>query len=252
MNNINELTNYIQKSNNIVVFSGAGISVASGINSFRGNNGLYITDNFEGMSPENILCRQTLKKNPRLVLRFYKHRLLSIADKQPNKAHLALKKLQDIGKLKAIVTQNIDDLHNKAGNTNVYELHGNIKQYKCNGGMCPRTYNHEEFLSKLDKEEVPKCDCGFSIIRPNVVLFDEWLNENVFDNALREIQKADLLIAIGSSLVVMPACSLVNETSPYCKKVLINNQPTQFDKKFDLVINEDCGDVLDTAVNNLT
>lgn len=245
---IKQLSEYINNSNNIVAFTGAGISTDSGIPDFRSNIGLYMTGEFEGYNPENILTRSMLRSNPAFVLRFYKKRLLSLTDKLPNKAHYALKKLEEMGKLQAIVTQNIDDLHRKSGCTNIYELHGNITQYHCNSA-CNRKYNHDEFLKKLEISELPQCDCGLSYIRPNVVLFDEWLNDDIYDNALKEIQKADLLIVIGSSLVVMPACSLIGEVNPHCKRVIINNQPTPFDKRVNLLINENCGDILDSTLN---
>lgn len=247
---MNELKSYIQNAKHIVAFTGAGISTDSGIPDFRSNVGLYMTEEFEGMNPEDILTKSMLRKNPLLVLKFYKKRLLSLADKEPNKAHYALKKLEDMGKLKAVVTQNIDNLHRKAGNTNVYELHGNITKYYCNV-KCGRTYTHQDFLNKLQNNEMPQCDCGFSFIRPDVVLFDEWLNDEVFENALKEIQKADLLLVIGSSLLVMPACSLVNETNPYCKKILLNNQPTPFDKFFNLTLKENCGNILENAIKEI-
>ena len=158
--------------------------------------------------------------------------------------------MEDIGKLKWVITQNIDNLHKKCGNKNVLELHGNATKFKCSI-ECGETYSYENFIEMLNKEDKPMCKCGFACIRPDVVLFDEALNDEVFDKAYYEVKLCDLLIAIGSSLVVAPANSLLNEINRNCKLVIINKDKTPFDNKADLVIRENCGEVLELAMKEL-
>lgn len=246
------LLEMIKESQYIIAFTGAGVSTEapSCIPDFRSSSGLYLTGDFQGMNPESILTRKMFSTKPGLVLKFYKERLLHMVDKEPNRAHLALKKLEDMGKLKGIITQNIDNLHIKAGSKNVYELHGNGTQFKCGIG-CGLTYTYEEFVSMVEKEDKPMCQCGFAPIRPDVVLFDEWLKDEVFDKAYWETKKCDLMIAIGSSLVVRPACSLLSEINDDCKLVIINKDPTPYDRQADLVIREDCGGILELVTMNL-
>lgn len=244
------LSDLIKQSTYMLAFTGAGISTESGIPDFRSSAGLYSSGSFGGMNPEMILTRRTLRTDPNLVLRFYKERLMRMVDKEPNRAHLALKQLEDMGKLKGVITQNIDNLHRKCGTQNVMELHGNGTRFKCNID-CGESYTYEEFLSMLEKEPKPMCKCGFSFIRPDVVLFDEWLDDDIFDKAYYEAKKCDLMISIGSSLLVRPACSLLSEIPKTAKLVIINNDKTPYDKKADLVIHESCGKVLEEAVNQL-
>lgn len=241
--NLKEL---IQKSKYVIAFTGAGISTESGIPDFRSSNGLYTSGDFVGMNPESILTRKTLRTQPNIVLKFYKERLMRMVDKEPNRAHQALKVLEDKGILKGIITQNIDNLHRKAGSQNVMELHGNGTQFKCNI-ECGERYTYEDFLSMLEQNEKPMCKCGMSFIRPDVVLFDEWLNDEVYDKAYFEAKKCDLMIAIGSSLLVQPAARLVDEIPIESKLVIINNDKTPYDNKADLVIHESCGEVLEEA-----
>lgn len=233
----------LQQSNYALAFTGAGISTESGIPDFRSSDGLYNSGDFEGMNPEQILTRRTLRVKPNLVLKFYKERLMRMVDKEPNRAHLALKKLEDVGKIKWIITQNIDNLHRKAGCKNVLELHGNGTHFKCSI-ECGERYTYEEFLSMLEKEEKPMCRCQMAFIRPDVVLFDEWLPDDIFDKAYNEAHKCDLMISIGSSLLVQPVASLLGEISPEAKLVIINNEKTPYDSRADLVIHESCGEVL--------
>jgi len=244
------LIELLRESKYALAFTGAGISTESGIPDFRSSNGLYTSGDFAGMNPESILTRKTLRTKPNLVLKFYKERLMRMVDKEPNRAHLALKKLEDMGKLKGIISQNIDNLHNKAGSTNVMELHGNGSKFRCNI-ECGERYTYEDFLSKLEAEEKPMCRCGMSFIRPDVVLFDEWLNDEVYDKAFFEAKKCDLMIAIGSSLMVQPAARLVDEIPVEAKLVIINQGETPYDSKADLVIRDNCGEVLELAVKGL-
>lgn len=243
--NLKEL---IANSNHIVAFTGAGISTESGIPDFRSSSGLYMSGDFEGHTPEGILTSRMLRTNPKLVLKFYKHRLMNMVDKDPNRSHRILKQLEDAGKLKAVITQNIDNLHRKCGSQTVYELHGNATKFRCNI-HCGKTYTYEQFVQMVEKDDVPTCECGFSFIRPNVVLFDESLDDTVFDAAYHEASKCDLMIAIGSSLAVQPAASLLSEIPKTAKLVIINKDTTPYDRRAALLIHENCGDVLETATS---
>lgn len=238
-----ELLKFIQESSNIVVFTGAGISTESGIPDFRSSGGLYTSGEFSGYRPEDILTRRMMRTNPQLVLNFYKERLMRMVDKEPNRAHYALKKLTDNGKLRWIITQNIDNLHLKAGNKNVLELHGNGTRFLCSIN-CGERYTYKEFVERINRDDKPMCNCGFAHIRPDVVLFDEWLDDLVFDKAYYVSKTCDLMIVIGSSLIVNPAASLVGEINETCKLVIINKDSTPYDKRATLIIREPCGDVL--------
>lgn len=245
-----KLSELIKESEYAIAFTGAGVSTESGIPDFRSTSGLYTTGEFEGYNPETILTRKMLRTKPDLVLKFYKERLMKMVDKEPNRVHIALKQLEDKGKLKWVITQNIDNLHRKCGTQNVLELHRNGTHFKCNI-ECGLTYTYEEFLHMLEESPKPMCKCGFSFIRPDVVLFDEWLNDDVFDKAYYETKKCDLLIAIGSSLVVRPACTLLGEISKEAKLVIINKDPTPYDRRADLVIHENCGGVMEETMKEL-
>ena len=247
MNNLNEL---IQNAKRVVALTGAGISTESGIPDFRSTSGLYLTGEFEGYNPETILTRKMMRTNPGLVLKFYKERLLRMVDKEPNRSHFALKKLEEMGNLRGIITQNIDNLHTKAGSQGILELHGNGTRFKCSMS-CGATYTYEQFVERIEKDKTPMCDCLFSPIRPDVVLFDECLDDDVFDRAYWESKTCDLMIAIGSSLLVQPAAGLVNEIPQNAKLVIINNDPTPYDSKADLIIRENCGEVLERVINEL-
>lgn len=244
-----ELIDLIKNSNYLVVFTGAGISTESGIPDFRSNSGLYLSGEYGGYTPEQILSRRFFVQNKKIFFSFYKNRILSIIDKLPNRSHYALQKLELLGKLKCIITQNIDNLHQKSGSKKVLDIHGNIFQYKCTSA-CGKHYEYGDFDQLLKSNDIPKCDCG-GIVRPNTVLFDEWLNDDIFDSAYKEIKSADLVISIGSSLVVQPAASLLSEVEENCKLVIINNTETPYDRKADLIINENCGIVLENIINKL-
>lgn len=247
---MNPLTQLIKNSKRILAFTGAGISTESGIPDFRSSSGLYTTGQFEGMRPETILTHRMMRTNPTLVLNFYKDRMMKIVEKEPNRAHLALKKLEDIGKLDYVITQNIDNLHRKAGHRNVLELHGNGTHWIC-GIHCGQEYTYEEASKMVSETEKPMCRCQMSVIRPDVVMFDESLSDRIFDEAYFATKTCDLMIAIGSSLLVQPACGLVDEIPAEAKLVIINNDKTPYDGKADLILRESCGKVLEDAVNEL-
>lgn len=244
------LIELVKSSKNIVAFTGAGISTESGIPDFRSTSGLYATGEFSGYKPEQLLTRRMFRTNSALVLKFYKERLMKMVDKEPNRAHLALKQMEDMGKLSCVITQNIDNLHRKCGTKTVWELHGNGTQFKCNI-ECGEKYTYEEFVQMLEQSEKPMCRCGMSFIRPNVVMFDEALDDDQYDNAYYAAKACDLMISIGSSLLVMPACGLVDQIPIESKLVIINKDKTPFDGKADLVIRENCGDVLEDLVKNI-
>ena len=235
----------VLEATNIVTFTGAGISTESGIPDFRSNNGIYQSGEFQGYNPQDILSRKTFRENPKLFYSFYKHRLTGIIHKQPNKAHLALVELEKMGKIKWVVTQNIDNLHQKAGSVNVLDLHGNGSKAHCIS--CSRKYTYEQFDDMLNSSDIARCDCGGKV-RPTTVLFDESLNDETYDTAYRVINEADLLIVIGSSLSVQPAAGLVNRRNKNCTFVIINNTETVYDGAAQMVIRESCGDVMDRAL----
>lgn len=237
MNKIAILQNIIDNSNNIVFFSGAGISTLSGLKDFRSKDGLY-NETFD-YPPEEILSHHFFMTNPAYFYKFYRSKLNPIPYK-PNIIHYYLTKLEASGKLKAIITQNIDNLHTLAGSKNVLELHGNVM--KCHCIKCHKEYNGKAIF---DSTEIPKCNCG-GLLKPNVVLYEESLDENVLNEAIKKISEADTLIIAGSSLLVYPAAGLINYFHGK-NLIIINKANTNFDHLANLVIHED----LKAVFNNL-
>ena len=231
--NIQLFKELVDKSNNIVFFGGAGVSTESGIPDFRSKDGLY--NQKYKYPPEQILSHTFFVNNTKEFYEFYKDKMNSLKY-EPNITHLKLAELEKQGKLKAVITQNIDGLHQKAGSQTVYELHGSVLRNYCI--KCHKFYNGE-FI--FNSEGIPTCNCG-GIIKPDVVLYEEGLNNKIVTDSIMAIQNADMLIIGGTSLTVYPAAGLVN----YFKGknlVLINRDPTGFDYKADLVINESLGKV---------
>lgn len=239
-----ELFNLIRQAENIVAFTGAGISTESGIPDFRSADGLYASGKYYGFTPETLLTGRMLKAVPELVLSYYKERMMRMVEKEPNSAHFALKKIEDSGKLSCVVTQNIDNLHRKAGSRKILELHGNGTRWLC-AKHCGLTYTYEEISRRMESEEMPKCHCGKAAIRPDVVLFDEYLDDQVLSAAFDACQKCDLLLVIGSSLLVQPAAGLVGEIQRGARLVILNREVTPYDHRADLIIRESCGQALD-------
>ena len=232
---IEELQKLIDKSNYIVFFGGAGVSTESGIRDFRGKNGLYKENNKHfNLPPEYMLSHSCLINEPEEFFDYYKNKM-DAREAQPNITHKYLVKLEKTGKLKAIVTQNIDGLHQKAGSKNVLEVHGTT--YKCHCMKCNKEYSGDVIFESIG---IPRCNCG-GIIRPNVTLYEEMLPED-FIKASEEIRKADLLIVAGTSLTVQPASSLVREFHGK-NLVIINIDKTLYDSLADLVINKPLGEV---------
>ena len=227
------LKQLINDSNNIVFFGGAGVSTESGIPDFRSKDGLY--NQKYKYPPEEILSHTFFMNNTEEFYKFYKEKMNSLKY-EPNITHLKLAQLEKQGKLKAVITQNIDGLHQKAGSKNVLELHGSVLRNYCM--KCNKFYSANEVF---ESEGIPKCECG-GIIKPDVVLYEEGLDNEILSNSLIAIQNANLMIIAGTSLTVNPACSLIN----YFKGnnlVLINKAETAYDYKADLVINESLGEV---------
>ncbi len=236
MSNIQKLINIIAESDNIVFFGGAGVSTASGIKDFRGKNGIYTELSSEDplMKPEYLLSATCLYREPEKFYENYRKNL-NCLDAKPNMVHNYLKKLEEGGKLKVIVTQNIDGLHQKAGSSNVYEIHGTMN--KCHCTKCGREYPGNVIF---ETEEIPKCDCG-EMIRPDIVLYGEMLNES-YSYASYYILKADVLIVAGTSLLVEPASGMIKL---YQGKhlIIINDTETPYDHMAEIVIHEQLEDV---------
>lgn len=239
MEKIQELQKLINESNNIVFFGGAGVSTESGIKDFRSVDGLY---NMKyDYPPEMILSHTFFMNNTEEFYKFYKDKM-NCLNNEPNICHKYLKKLEERGKLKGIITQNIDGLHTKAGSINIQELHGTIYKNKCID--CGKSYTVEEIF--YSKELVPKCTCG-GIIKPEVVLYEEPLDEDVIKNTINLISNADLLIVAGTSLTVYPASGFINY---FCGKniVIINKSETSYDNRASLIINDNIGSVFDKLI----
>lgn len=229
-----KLKEWVSKSDNIVFFGGAGVSTESNIPDFRSVDGLYNQE--YDYPPETILSHTFFMRNTEEFYRFYKNKML-ILDAKPNGAHLKLAELEKEGKLKGVVTQNIDGLHQAAGSNKVYELHGSVHRNYCT--KCGKFFD-AQYMKNADG--VPKCDhCG-GLIKPDVVLYEEGLDSDVINGAIEAISKADILIIGGTSLVVYPAAGLIDYYRGN-KLVLINKSTTPRDASADLVINDSIGKV---------
>lgn len=226
--------NYINESSNIVFFGGAGVSTESGIPDFRSVDGLY--NQKYKFPPETILSHDFFISQPEEFYTFYRDKMLC-PDAKPNITHLKLAEMEQCGKLKAVITQNIDGLHQAAGSKTVYELHGSVLRNYCM--KCGKFYNLE-FI--LNSSGIPKCDCT-GIIKPDVVLYQEGLDDNIVHNAVNAIENADLLIVGGASLKVYPAAGLIRYKNRNCRLVLINKSNTPADSYADLIIRESLGKI---------
>ena len=229
-----QLQKWIEESDNIVFFGGAGVSTESNIPDFRSVDGLYNQE--YDYPPETILSHTFFMRNPEEFYRFYWNKMI-FEKAEPNNAHLALANLERQGKLKAVITQNIDGLHQKAGSKEVLELHGSVLRNYCM--HCHKFYSLEEISPKSG---IPKCECG-GIIKPDVVLYEEGLDNTTLEKSVSYIQNADMLIIGGTSLAVYPAAGLIDYYRGN-KLVLINKDRTNRDTKANLVLNLPIGEVL--------
>ena len=225
---------WVEESGNIVFFGGAGVSTESGIPDFRSVDGLY--NQQYKYPPETILSHTFYKSNPEEFFRFYRAKMLC-PDAKPNAAHKKLAEWEREGKLLAVVTQNIDGLHQAAGSKQVYELHGSVHRNYCE--KCGKFYDLDHILHTTG---VPRCDCG-GVIKPDVVLYEEGLDEKTVEGALEAISTADMLLVAGTSLTVYPAAGFLRYYRGN-RLVLINRDPTPFDDRADLVFHESLGMVL--------
>ena len=235
MTETEKLKQWIEESGNVVFFGGAGVSTESGIPDFRSQDGLY-SQQYQ-YPPEMIISHSFYLKNPEEFYRFYKNKMI-FPDAKPNAAHLALARLERQGKVKAVITQNIDGLHQKAGSRNVLELHGSVYRNFCT--RCGRAYGLD---AVLQAEGVPRCSCG-GIIKPDVVLYEEGLDSDVLQKAVFYIRHADVLIIGGTSLTVYPAAGLIDYYRGN-RLVLINKSATARDAHADLMISRPIGQVFE-------
>ncbi|HIR57788.1 MAG TPA: NAD-dependent protein deacylase [Candidatus Gallacutalibacter pullicola] len=234
MDKLERLAGFVRESSRIVFFGGAGVSTESGIPDFRSEDGLY-HQQFD-YPPETILSHTFYKRHPDIFFDFYRKKMLCLSA-EPNDAHKKLAQWEQEGRLLAVVTQNIDGLHQKAGSRNVLELHGSVHRNYCE--KCRRFYP-AEFI--LQCEGSPRCSCG-GIIKPDVVLYEESLNESVLERSIQAIHDADLLIVGGTSLAVYPAAGLLQYYEGD-RLVLINRSPTPYDSRADLLLSGKIGEIL--------
>ncbi|MDD6858449.1 MAG: NAD-dependent protein deacylase [Lachnospiraceae bacterium] len=232
---VKKLKEIVDNSDNIVFFGGAGVSTESNIPDFRSTDGLY--NQTYKYPPETILSHSFYVRNTEEFYRFYKDKMLYL-DAKPNKAHLKLAEWEKSGKLKAVITQNIDGLHQAAGSKKVYELHGSVLRNYCT--KCGKFFSAQYIL---ESDGVPKCECG-GIIKPDVVLYEEGLDNEVMRNAISAIAIADVLIIGGTSLAVYPAAGLIDYYRGN-KLVLVNKSTTPMDSRANLLVSGSIGEIFD-------
>ena len=238
MDKIRQLQDMINESNRIVFFGGAGVSTESNIPDFRSADGLYKQK--YRYSPEQIVSHSFFMQHTEEFYDFYKEKMMFL-DAKPNKAHLKLAELEAAGKLTAVITQNIDGLHQMAGSKKVLELHGSVHRNYCQ--KCHKCYSAEEILAAAG---IPRCTCG-GLIKPDVVLYEEQLDSETIDESLNAIIDADMLIIAGTSLTVYPAASLIHYFHGRYL-VLINRDPTPMDDKTSLTLHSKVGEVLSQII----
>ena len=236
---VKRLKDIIDNTDNIVFFGGAGVSTESGVPDFRSVDGLY--NQQYDYPPETILSHTFYVNNKEEFYRFYRNKML-FPDAKPNKAHQALAKLEKVGKLKAVVTQNIDGLHQAAGSREVYELHGSVHR-----NYCEKCHKFFDFDNMINTKGVPYCECG-GTVKPDVVLYEEGLDQTIMQKSVQAIYNADVLIIGGTSLAVYPAAGLIDYYRGH-KLILINKSSTPRDSRADLIIHEAIGEVLGQVVD---
>ena len=233
MKQIDTLRAWVKESSSIVAFTGAGVSTESGIPDFRSVDGLY-NQKFE-YPPETIISHSFYERKPEYFFRFYREKMMPLGF-APNITHNTFARWEQEGKMLAVVTQNIDGLHQKAGSRRVYELHGSVLRNYCT--RCGK-FHSAEFVKEASG--VPKCACG-GIVKPDVVLYEEGLDQDVIEQSIHAISRADMLIVAGTSLTVYPAAGFVNYYRGN-RLVLINRDATAYDSRADLVFHERLGDI---------
>lgn len=233
MDKLETLKRWIKESNRIVFFGGAGVSTESGIPDFRSVDGLY-SQKFD-YPPETIISHSFFERRPEYFFRFYREKMLPLGF-EPNITHKVLARWEEQGILSAVVTQNIDGLHQKAGSKKVYELHGSVLRNYCQ--RCGK-FHSAQFVK--DAEGIPKCACG-GVVKPDVVLYEESLDQDTIEKSVMAIHRADLLIVAGTSLTVYPAAGLINYYRGN-RLVLINRDVTSYDRHADLVFHDSLGEV---------
>lgn len=239
---IERLSQIIKESDNIVFFGGAGVSTSSGIPDFRSSNGLYSKKLNRNFTPEQAVSHTFFIRYPEEFFDFYKENLVYL-DATPSGCHSALAKLEEMGKLKAVITQNIDGLHQAAGSKKVYELHGSVHRNYCT--RCNSFYDSNYIINY---KGIPACEkCG-GTIKPDVVLYEEGLDDQIISGAIHAISKADTLIIGGTSLVVYPAAGLIDYFRGK-NLILINKSSTSADSRANLIINEDIAKVMKEVVD---
>ena len=243
MTDIQKFASFINESKNIVFFTGAGVSTESGLKDYRSKDGIYNTAKNYGLPPEQILSHTCFFRNTELFYRFYRDYF--IVDAKDNITHKSIAKLEQTGKNISVVTQNIDGLHQKAGSTSVFELHGNASKFFCT--KCGKKFTLD--YVKNSPQNVPLCDCK-GIIKPYVTLYEEPLDDGVVYGAIDSIRKADLLVIGGTSLAVFPAASFVRYFGGD-KIVIINKETTQYDNAADIVFHDSIGKVLGDVIKEL-
>lgn len=243
---IKQFAEMIKESHNIVFFGGAGVSTESGVKDYRSQDGLYNTVKDYGVSPETILSHTFFFEHTDVFYDFY--RKYFIIDVQPNHAHKALSELEGMGKLKAVITQNIDGLHQKAGSKNVIELHGTASEFYCS--KCRAKGNTKDVINEIKSGIIPKCGSCGGVMKPKVVLYEEPLYEGVAEAAVDYVSGADMLIVGGTSLAVYPAAGFVR----YFRGkhiVIINQSETDYDSHADLVIRDNIGEVFEKVMKEI-
>ena len=244
---VQQLHELLKRSSHIVFFGGAGVSTASNIPDFRSDEGLYSGKEQKKYPypPETMLSHTFFVRHTEQFFEYYFDKMV-YPDAKPNPAHIALAKLEEMGKLSAVITQNIDGLHQQAGSRRVYELHGSVHRNTCQ--QCGKHYSLQEMLQWKGKG-VPRCSCG-GVIKPDVVLYEESLDSDVLEKAIRHIMAADLMIVGGTSLAVYPAAGLLQYYDGL-DLVLINKTETPYDRRASLIIREPIGQVMSEAVQGL-
>lgn len=239
---VEQLKEIINNSSNIVFFGGAGVSTESNIPDFRSENGIYNAVNKYGYQPERILSHSFFISHPEVFFKYLREMLI-YPDARPNNAHIGLAKLEQMGKLKAVVTQNIDNLHQMAGSNKVYELHGTLYKNYC--VKCGKKFDIDYIMNS---DGIPYCDkCG-GVVRPDVVLYEEGLDNGTIYSSVNAIENADVLIVGGTSLNVYPAAGLIDYYKGN-KLILINKSTTPYDRRANLIIRESIGKVFQEVLD---